>query len=100
MPRQKTLRTELDELRKELAELRDERTAALAQQKKTAKSENPDVSNKENSFESLIGNAKSDAKLVLKDLTELGEKEIEKNPLIAIGLAFLVGLLIGRSSKN
>lgn len=100
MPRQKPLRTELDELRKELAELRDERAAALAQEDASEKSQNPEEPEQDKSIESLISDAKSDAKLVLKDLTELGEKEIEKNPLIAIGLAFLVGLLIGRGSKH
>ncbi|MGI9399690.1 MAG: hypothetical protein ACR2O0_00425 [Rhizobiaceae bacterium] len=87
-------------MRKELNELRKERAAAQEKETVSDNSQTKNEASSDKSFEDLIGDAKSDAKVVLKDIAELGEKEIEKNPLLAIGLAFLVGLLIGRTSKG
>ncbi|MEM7461714.1 MAG: hypothetical protein AAF362_03455 [Pseudomonadota bacterium] len=99
MAARKTLRTELDELRKELDDLRKEKAAGPAQDKADAKPRASGDAKKDKSIEDLINDVKSDTGTVLKDIAKLGEKEIERNPLLAIGLAFLVGLLIGRSSR-
>jgi len=37
---------------------------------------------------------------IVKDLVESSEKEIAEHPAIAVGLAFLLGVLAGRASKS
>lgn len=93
----KKLRAEVDELRAELNSLRKERadsaapssTETSASESKTTKPDAPDEQDGE------TGNIEQ----MLKDMAEIGEKEIAEHPTIAVGLAFVLGVLVGRVSK-
>lgn len=97
MATKKTLRSEVDELRAELAGLRKERadpvtpssTGKPVNQSKAAKPSEPDEQDEE------TGNLEQ----MLKDMAEVGEKEIAEHPTIAVGLAFILGVLVGRVTK-
>jgi hypothetical protein len=97
MATKKTLRFEVDELRAELADLRKERaepvtpssTGKTVNQSEAAKPSGPDEQDGE------AGNLEQ----MLKDMAEVGEKEIAEHPTIAVGLAFILGVLVGRVSK-
>jgi len=92
----KTLRAEVGELRAALNELRDE----------CAKPSSPDYAGQEPQADTDIAtpsdmNAEAQKlEQVLKDLTDMGEKKIAENPVLAAGLAFFLGLLIGRLSRR
>lgn len=93
----KKLRAEVDELRAELNNLRKERADSAApssteipvSKSKTTKPDAPDEQDGE------TGNIEQ----MLKDMAEIGEKEIAEHPTIAVGLAFVLGVLVGRVSK-
>lgn len=93
----KKLQAEVDELRAELSNLRKERADSVApssketpvSKPKAAKPDAPDEQDGE------TGNIEQ----MLKDMAEIGEKEIAEHPTIAVGLAFILGVLIGRVSK-
>ena len=97
MATKKTLQAEADELRAELAGLRKERADPVtpssadkpANQSKAAKPSEPDEQDGE------TGNLEQ----MLKDMAEIGEKEIAEHPALAVGLAFILGLLVGRLTK-
>lgn len=99
MNRQKSLRAELEKLRAELEEVRDKQQvfASSNTQRKTTKAaaKKQVGSDPEGRNHSL-----SDIESALKEIAELSESEIEKNPMLAIGVAFIAGLLIGRMSKR
>ena len=105
MAGRKTLRVELDELRKEVAELRNSRAEirppSRNHQAGAEKSSSKTDADPPKEMP-VSANADHDLKHIesaIKGLTEAGEKEIEKNPLLAVGLAFLLGLLIGRTTR-
>lgn len=93
----KKLRAEVDELRAELSNLRKERADSVApsstekpvSKPKATKPDAPDEQDGE------TGNIEQ----MLKDMAEIGEKEIAEHPTIAVGLAFILGVLVGRVSK-
>jgi len=97
MAKQKSMRLELEELRRELEEMRNQRESdPPASQETASRSSIRDLAEElEASASGAFGNVESS----LHQLAELSEKEIEKNPRLAVGLAFLVGLMIGRASK-
>lgn len=110
MAGRKTLRVELDELRKEVAELRDSRADIPSPDRKS-----PDRDSKATASKSSLTTGTNNPEEIavaagsghdirhmesaIKDLAEAGEMEIEKNPLLAVGLAFLLGLLVGRTTR-
>ena len=93
----RTLRSEVDELRAELASLRyqaENRAKPApadkpAEKSETAKPDEPDEQAAET----------GDLEQMLKDLAEVGEKEIAEHPALAVGLAFILGVLVGRATK-
>ena len=97
MAKQKTMRAELDALRREVEEMREQRKSEPPPQPDSdAGSSVKDLAEElESAATGAFGNVESS----LHQLAELSEKEIEKNPRLAVGLAFLVGLMIGRASK-
>ena len=97
MAQQRTLRTEVEELRSELAALRKARSdeeASVREKgpKKTKAKAKPATSGdrEDQPFE---------LEQALKELAEAGEKEIAENPLITAGLAFMLGFIAGRVSR-
>lgn len=93
----KKLRAKVDELRDELSSLRKERadpvtpssTDKPVNKSKTAKPSEPDEQDGET----------GDLEQMLKDMAEVGEKEIAEHPTLAVGVAFILGVLVGRLTK-
>ena len=97
MAKQKSLRLELEELRREVEAMRAQREPEPPASRGTdTGSSIRDIAEElEGTAAGAFGNVESS----LQQLAELSEKEIEKNPTLAVGLAFLVGLMIGRASR-
>ena len=98
MAGRKTLRVELEELRKEVAELRESRVGNSGADSKSASSSDDNKTDEQTPADIADLDINS-IETAIKNLTDAGEKEIGKNPLLAVGLAFLLGLLIARASR-
>jgi len=98
MAQPKTLRQEVEELRGEIAALQAER----ASEKAAAKSAKPSASPapEPEAAEERGVESGGDLERVIGELTEAAESEIAEHPAIIVGLAFLLGLTIGRLSKS
>ena len=98
MAQRRTLRTEVDELRSELAALRkargDEEEIARQKDSKETKVKEKPVSSKDRKDQPF------ELEQTFKELVESSEKEIAENPLIAAGLAFMLGFIVGRMSRT
>lgn len=97
MAAQKTLRQEIEELRTELAELRAGRDEdrQLAQQQTAAAPEPSETTQVEEDEPIATG----DIERAIRELAEAAESQISDNPLIVIGLTFLLGFVAGRLSR-
>ena len=93
----KKLRAEVDELRAELSSLRNQREDS-ATSSSTEKSENKSKTTKPGAPDEQDGET-GNLEQMLKDMAEIGEKEIAEHPTIAVGLAFILGVLVGRVTK-
>ena len=97
MAKQKSMRAELDALRREVEEMREQRRSDPPPQLEP--DVGPSVKDMAEELESAAAGDFGNVESSLHQLAQLSEKEIEKNPTLAVGLAFLVGLMIGRASK-
>ncbi len=97
MAKEKSMRAELDALRREVEEMREQRKAEPPLQPESDVGSS--VNDVAEELESVAAGAFGNVESSLHQLAELSEKEIEKNPRLAVGLAFLVGLMVGRASK-
>jgi len=97
MAARKTLRQEIEELRTELAELRAGRDEdrQFAQQQISAAPE-PSETTQVGENEPI---GTGDIERAIRELAEATESEISDNPLIVIGLTFLLGFVAGRLSR-
>ena len=97
MAARKTLRQEIEELRTELAELRAGRDEdrQFAQQQISAAPE-PSETTQVGENEPI---GTGDIEQAIRELAEATESEISDNPLIVIGLTFLLGFVAGRLSR-
>ena len=97
MAKQKTMRAELDALRREVEDMRQERESdpPPRQEEDTG----PSIKDMAEELEAVAAGTFENVESSLHQLAALSEKEIEKNPTLAVGLAFLVGLMIGRASR-
>jgi hypothetical protein len=98
MAQRKTLRQEVEELRGEIAALQAERASELASRKSAKPSPSPEPE-PEAAEESGVDRG-GELERVVAELTEAAESEIAEHPAIVVGLAFLLGLVIGRLSKS
>lgn len=98
MTNKRSLRAEVDELRAELANLRRE-GADPAARSSPDKPVNDAKTAKPNESDEQDGEA-GNLEQMLKDMAEVGEKEIAEHPTLAVGLAFILGLLVGRLTKG
>jgi ElaB/YqjD/DUF883 family membrane-anchored ribosome-binding protein len=98
MVKRKTLRHEIDQLRSEIAALQAER----ASQKASATSTEPEPSPGPEtvSAESADKVEAGDLEQAIAEFAETAEKEIAGHPAMAVGAAFVLGLLIGRLTKG
>ena len=100
MAKKKALRDDIDELRSELAALRKERAEQQAAAAKTAKQDDsPAAARQEPEEAEEPAPEEWDLEQSLRELSELGEKEIAEHPVLAVTLAFLLGFAAGRISK-
>jgi len=93
----KKLRAEVDELRAELVRLRKE-TADRVTPSSADKPVNKSETAKPSEPEELDGET-GNLEQMLKDMAEVGEKDIAEHPTLAVGLAFILGVLVGRLTK-
>ncbi len=98
MAARKTLRTEVDELRDALDTLRAERAGSVPTSSANKAGSKPDVDAGIAASGDPDGEG-HEIEQALKDLADMGEKKITENPALAAGLAFFLGLLIGRLSR-
>jgi len=99
MAQRKTLRQEVEELRGEIAALQAERAGELAS-RKSAKPSSPSPEQEPEAAEESGVESGGDLERVIGELTEAAVSEIAEHPAIVVGLAFLLGLTIGRLSKS
>lgn len=97
MAKNRTLRAEVDELRAELTRLRKE-AADRVTPSSAAKPVNKSKATKPSEPDELDGET-GNLEQMLKDMAEVGEKEIAEHPTLAVGLAFILGALVGRLTK-
>jgi ElaB/YqjD/DUF883 family membrane-anchored ribosome-binding protein len=96
MAQRKTLRQEIDELRGEIAALQAERQQASARKAKPSPFPAPKA---ESSGETGVGQH-DDLERAIIEFAEAAENEIAEHPAIVVGVAFLLGLMIGRLSRT
>jgi len=98
MAKRKTLRLEVDQLRAEIAALQAERAS---QQASASATEAGPSSGSDAAAAETGGNGEAgDLERAIAEFTETAEKEIAEHPAIAVGMAFLLGLLVGRLTKG
>ena len=97
MAKKRTLRAEVDELRAELIRLRKQ-AADRAMPSSADKPANKSETARPDEPEELDGET-GNLEQMLKDMAEVGEKEIAEHPTLAVGLAFILGVLVGRVTK-
>lgn len=98
MAKKASLRTEVDALRDDLAELREERTSPEKIPVETATGGDETAS--EDSDDGTILPGSADIEQAINEFFQSTKKELEERPAMVVALAFLLGLVIGRLSKN
>ena len=98
MAKKTSLRTEVDALRDELAGLREERASPEKISVGTATSDDGTAS--EDSDDGTILPGSADIEQAINEFVQSTKKELEERPVMVVALAFMLGLVIGRLSKN
>ena len=97
MAKKKSLRAEVDVLRAELEALRAER----ASPEKTVVPETDDVeTTREDSDKGAMFPGSTDIEQAISEFVESTKEELAERPAMAVAVAFLLGILIGRLSKT
>lgn len=108
MPRKKSLKKEIDDLRTQVEALRMERQSEIP-----SDFQNPDTSvqnqlftadelkdlNDATAMETDPSNLSRQVEEAIKNLTKSAENEIGERPIAAVASAFLLGLLLGRIGR-
>ncbi len=98
MAKKTSLRTEVDALRDELAELREERASPERISVGTATGD--DGTAFEDSDDGTILPGSADIEQAIDEFIQSTTKELEERPAMVVALAFLLGIVIGRLAKN
>ncbi len=98
MAKKTSLRTEVDALRDELAELREERASPERISVGTATGDDGAAS--EDSDDGTILPGSADIEQAIDEFIQSTTKELEERPAMVVALAFLLGIVIGRLAKN
>ncbi len=94
-----------DRLRKQLEELRAEMRSLKEAQEKAGRQNPPESADAKQQAQDTSGpelqaaDETFDLEQSLKDLADIGEKEIAANPIPAVAVAFFLGLVVGRLSR-
>ncbi|MDA4845140.1 hypothetical protein [Hoeflea poritis] len=89
------LKSEIEAMRQEIAALKDARTADEIDRKKKPGRK----VDKEKKLAGEETTLPADVEQALKDILAQGEKEVTERPLLAVGLAFALGVMLGRSAR-
>lgn len=94
-----TLRAELAALRKEQAQSQPQSAAQASGEKEPERARDLEKEPKKLSSYLKPEAISEELENALKELTDLGEKEIAEHPILAMGIVFAVGFLAGRATK-
>ena len=98
MAKKTSLRTEVDALRDELAALREERASAESD------TDRIEVADEEADYDQSVGGAMSpdlaEFEHAINEFIRSTKIELSERPAIAVALALLLGIVIGRLSRS
>ena len=96
MATRKTMRQEIEELRKEIEALRRARGEPKKPAGRAAKGKQAEAAMGEPTVIDKARSELSDLETAIEDLVKAAEDEITERPVVSLAVAFLAGLLIGR----